>query len=87
MELTSVSCPSAADCEAVGLPSGTKERSAELWNGRKWFVQAGLPTTTESRFATVSQVSCASELNCLAVGAYQTRGAKVHFQPLAAHYS
>jgi len=87
MELLSVSCPSATGCEAVGLPSGTEDRSAELWNGRKWFIQRGLPTTTKSRFAIVDEVSCASPFNCLAIGAYQTRGAKVHFQPLASHYS
>jgi hypothetical protein len=87
MDLLSVSCLSATDCEAVGLPSGTEDRSAELWNGRKWFIQTGLPTTTNSRFASVGQVSCVSQFNCLAVGAYQTRGAKVHFQPLASRYS
>jgi len=70
--LHSVSCVSAASCEAVGSytdSSGVEVTLGEVWNGTAWSVQ----TTSDVAGATasgLSSVSCVSAGSCEAVGSY-----------------
>jgi hypothetical protein len=65
-EFTGVSCPSAADCEAVM----TYEQSlpaAEVWNGSSWTAQTMTVVGSEGS-STPESVSCSSPANCMAAG-------------------
>ena len=73
-DLTSVSCPTAAVCMAVGSSGAVHARSysaarvkpfAEFWDGVSWVSQR-LPEPT--RPGSLESVSCASPRSCLAVG-------------------
>jgi hypothetical protein len=69
--LTSVSCNSADECEAVGDSSneetGTQTSVAEVWNGTSWSLQS-TPNPKGSVETTLSGVSCTSASECVAVG-------------------
>lgn len=69
--LTRVSCPSAANCLAVGyyFRSGTQLALAEHWNGSTWSVQA-TPNPAGATAVALAGVSCVSAANCTAVGNY-----------------
>jgi hypothetical protein len=67
--LTSVSCVSATDCEAVGYSvdsTGTEFALAEGWNGSGWSAQL----VSEEPDSTLNGVSCTSASACAAVGYY-----------------
>jgi hypothetical protein len=67
VELTSVACPSAERCVAVGLAVLTKnfqvEPVAETWNGKSWERQPMPANSPEA-----ASLTCASATSCLAVG-------------------
>lgn len=71
---TSVSCPDAAFCLAVGNFSNENGSGpfAEIWNGLHWALTKPVPTPKGSSPTTVLSVSCDSRLACLAVGDYYT---------------
>jgi hypothetical protein len=75
--LTGVSCTSTSSCVAVGFeggPSGNQQGStplAESWNGRSWTV-VRTPVPSGVEVASLSDVSCASQDVCEAVGQYGT---------------
>jgi len=71
--LSSVACPSAANCFAVGFtqynPSGLVLSLIEHWDGSAWsIVTHPRPSGSSSLFS----VSCPNGLECLAVGYYET---------------
>ncbi|HTL83668.1 MAG TPA: hypothetical protein VL856_00685 [Acidimicrobiia bacterium] len=69
--LSDVSCPSAANCYAVGS-SGTDTSSKTLvehWDGLTWSTQA-TPNPSGSSDAGLSGVSCPGPATCYAVGAF-----------------
>jgi hypothetical protein len=69
-ELTSVSCPAASSCTAVGWAprSGHHEVSvAEHWNGTNWKAQS-TPNPPDSADTVLQGVSCGSAFSCTAVG-------------------
>ena len=62
--LSSVSCPSATFCVAVGnTPAAGARPVAAIWNGTKWTVQDTSPS------GYLDAVSCTSPTFCLGVGA------------------
>ena len=68
-KLTSVSCPSAADCIAVGYSQdpGNEEAVVETWNGTTWTM--GSPAVpSESASDDLSGITCTSISSCVAVG-------------------
>jgi hypothetical protein len=74
IDLTGVSCLSAAACTAVGyyylLSSGTIETLVESWNGAKWSV---VPSPSPASGNFLNGVSCVSVTACTAVGSdYET---------------
>jgi hypothetical protein len=66
--LSDVSCASATDCEAVGHTADAVGVLAELWNGKKWFVQH----TTGVNGGGLDGVSCLTPINCIAVGSSES---------------
>jgi hypothetical protein len=69
-ELDAVSCASASACTAVGDThngNGDEVTLAELWNGKKWKVEAS-PHPAGATSSVLSGVSCPSSTKCLAVG-------------------
>jgi hypothetical protein len=80
-ELRDVSCASATDCEAVGNTADAVGVLAELWNGKKWFVQH----TAGFNGGGLSGVSCLTPVNCIAVGSYEPPNSLQFF--LAFRYS
>jgi len=68
--LTGVSCPSAANCVAVGTGSaagGGLSSFAERWNGKTWSAgKISWPANTRSPYLVAA--SCRSAASCLAVG-------------------
>lgn len=73
-DMTSVSCPTATECMAVGSSGAVHARShsaaraqpfAELWDGFHWVTQR-LPEATRS--GSLDSVSCASATSCIAIG-------------------
>jgi hypothetical protein len=68
--LLGVSCPSAAECIAVGddtTKSGVERALAQRWNGRDWAVQR--PANPGGKYDTAfSWVSCLAATACVAVG-------------------
>ena len=71
--LTSVSCPSATACTAVGSAfvkaTSRSVNLAEAWNGTSWRLQA-IPTPKGSANSLLFGVSCTSRSACTAVGYY-----------------
>ena len=73
-DLTSISCPAATECVAIGysgpmltpgVPLRWARPLAELWNGHEWIAQR-LPGARAS--SMLSSVSCATPASCTAVG-------------------
>jgi hypothetical protein len=77
IELIGVSCPSPADCTAVGAYDAITGRSlsvtplVEHWNGKSWSIVAN-PPTSGAVFASLTAVSCPSTTNCTAVGSQES---------------
>ncbi len=68
-DLTSVSCPSATSCIAVGHSIATSGEGAvvESWNGTAWSM--GSPEVpAESADDELSGITCSSDSSCVAVG-------------------
>jgi hypothetical protein len=68
-ELTTVSCPAAKSCVAVGYASSPKGLGslAETWNGKAWTIATvHWPKGTSNEL--LSGVSCATASRCVAVG-------------------
>jgi hypothetical protein len=69
VHLFSVSCVAASTCTAVGssdvLSNGREHPIVELWNGRRWSVEA---TPHTPNFSALSGVSCLLSIGCTAVG-------------------
>ena len=73
--ISSVSCPSASDCTAVGSyysGNGSEFTLAEGWNGSSWTIQP-TPVPSGATKSLFSAVSCATTGLCTAVGSY-TKG-------------
>lgn len=72
-----VSCPSSSTCVMVGgyIEEETELRLplAALWNGSKWTLQS-IPVPEGAVWAFMSDVSCASATECVAVGYYSKIG-------------
>src|SRR4029077_16069801 len=71
-QLLAVTCPTASNCNAVGLVfsfSAGITPLAEHWNGTSWKV---VPSDSPpgAFLAELIDVSCASPTNCTAVGGY-----------------
>jgi hypothetical protein len=77
--LSSVSCTSASDCEAVGgaVSQTGSGPLAERWNGSTWSVQT-TPTETGGFLAVVS---CPSSGSCTAIGSPGATGAPARLRP------
>jgi hypothetical protein len=70
--LAGVSCPSAANCTAVGSyvnSAGTTLALAERWNGTSWSIET-TPGPSGASSSSLAGVSCPSAANCTAVGSY-----------------
>ena len=77
--LTSVSCPAAGDCVAVGTNNSDTSAGvpvAEVWNGTQWALQS-IPAPPGS--SSLSGVSCAAPDACTAVGTVFGNGTHVPF--------
>jgi hypothetical protein len=70
--LTSVSCPTATRCVAVGdfFMTTSVQRLVEDWNGAAWSI-IKTPAPAGTIRSSFSGVSCAATANCFAVGEYQ----------------
>ncbi len=68
--LTSVSCPSASNCMAVGYTTDLNGNNltdvVEQWDGSSWTIVPG--ATTGQTFDELMSVQCPSAANCWAVG-------------------
>jgi hypothetical protein len=67
-----VSCTPNDDCVAVGRyrdPSETEKPLAEHWDGSQWVITP-LPEPEGATDARLESVSCASVMNCVAVGSF-----------------
>ena len=69
--LAGISCPSVSDCWAVGeRPGNSKQQTLiEHYSGSAWAV-ASSPNTTADENNVLSGVSCASSMDCWAVGSH-----------------
>jgi hypothetical protein len=68
--LSSVSCPTSADCTAVGSYSNAASSDlplVEAWNGTAWTIQSA-PAPTHVTSSSLGAVSCSSTSSCLATG-------------------
>jgi hypothetical protein len=71
--LTGVSCPSAANCVAVGsqqTSAGVSTALAEHWNGSAWSLQTAVNPSGDTA-VSINDVSCPSATYCIAVGVNQ----------------
>ena len=85
--LSSVSCPAAGDCIAVGdytNSSGQTVTLAEQRNGTAWTVEA-TPNPAGAGASYLSGVSCTTATACTAVGRYQNSAGVA--LALVEHYS
>jgi hypothetical protein len=66
--LTGVACPTTSKCFAVGyaVRAGTKRPLVVRWDGKSWAV---LPSANPPGGGRLSAVACATNINCVAVGA------------------
>jgi hypothetical protein len=72
--LTSVSCPAATSCTAVGFwtdSGGNQVPFAAQWNGTNWKLQT-TPAPAGAQLAQLNGVSCTSSASCEAVGSDNT---------------
>ena len=69
VSLSSVSCPDATTCMAVGnyLKLGDFVNLSEIWHGSSWSL-IPTPNAPDSRTDNLEGVSCTSATNCIAVG-------------------
>jgi hypothetical protein len=77
--LSGVSCPSAADCTAVGFlttRSGTGAALAERWTQDRWRSER-IPTPLAATSVQLTGVSCPVRAFCTAVGYFDTAGIDV----------
>ena len=77
--LSGVSCPSAADCTAVGFlttHSGTGAALAERWTQDRWRSER-IPTPLGAASVQLTGVSCPVRAFCTAVGYFDTAGIDV----------
>jgi hypothetical protein len=81
-ELRAVSCTSSNACTAVGgtwsfgPEGGTEAPLAERWNGTEWTIES-TPTPTGAQLTRLEGVSCATSIQCIAVGtAEQGKGSE-----------
>jgi hypothetical protein len=74
-ELTSIVCPTATSCFAVGdsVTNGVTKSLAEHFNGSSWTVQT-TPNPGSSDPVVLDSVSCQSTTSCFAVGQYNQSG-------------
>ncbi len=89
--LTGVSCASSTQCTAVGsyeASSGADETLAERWDGSEWSIQTTANPTGTKASNSLSDVSCASAADCMAVGAhlYKATSATWTETPLAENW-
>lgn len=71
-EFSAVSCPTAADCTAVGEPLGQGSSVlVEQWNGTTWTIQSA-PSPSGLTQAQLSGVSCTAAGACTAAGGART---------------
>ena len=65
-----VSCTSAGACTIVGRFREGEDLVplAERWNGSKWSIQSISPPYAEAPYSVLSDVSCATATDCMAVG-------------------
>jgi hypothetical protein len=71
--LAGVSCASSADCTAVGTydnSAGVGVTLAEGWNGTSWQLQSA-PNPAGATHSSLTEVSCTSSTDCIAVGSYR----------------
>lgn len=65
-DLNAVSCPAATNCTAVGDSGGDDNQGlSEIWNGKNWGAQS---VVAPSDWSTLTDVTCFSAMDCLAVG-------------------
>lgn len=80
MHVSSVSCPSAASCTAVGWyrqASGPVEPLAEGWTGSTWSLQVTASPSPVADATNLDAVSCTAPGTCVAVGSFQRSGTRV----------
>jgi len=69
--LSSISCISASDCQAVGSSGDYRFPLIEHWNGTEWSVtKVAHPLPTSSSSGSFHGLSCITASNCQAVGNY-----------------
>ena len=69
LELTAVSCSSAANCAVIGISYATYTPVAYNWNGKR-FTQVTLPPAAKGVSFSIGGLSCPSASRCVAVGGY-----------------
>jgi hypothetical protein len=71
--LSAVSCPSAAQCAAVGYyaTAAVTDTLAETWSSKGWSIST-TPNAAGSAYTTLTGVSCPAVGKCVAVGGYTT---------------
>ena len=85
--LRGLSCPTAANCWAVGGEAAHGTTYVEHWTGKSWTIGSSpTPRTTGSPFAALSGVSCPSGTSCYAVGDYQA-GSPTTLKTLVEHWN
>jgi len=80
ISLTSVSCPTASNCHAVGRYVATGvplAMFAEEWNGSSWSLQEIGPPGGSKEYGP-NDISCSSATYCMAVGMYKDAGGVGH---------
>jgi len=85
--LSSVSCPNATRCYAVGnfFRSFVINRLVETWNGTAWRLLA-TPAPTGAVITNLNGISCRIISNCFAVGDYAVDGGTSR-RPLVERYA
>jgi hypothetical protein len=72
-QLTGVACPSANNCNAVGLGLSLTGAKAlvEHWNGRAWSI-AATPGLSGALFVELAGITCPGVTDCTAVGTFES---------------
>jgi hypothetical protein len=77
--LSSISCPTASQCIAVGTKqtnyTGKQAAISEVWTGSAWALQA-TPSPKGSSYSELTAVSCLSTGGCKAVGTYERKSGR-----------
>jgi hypothetical protein len=88
IQLTSVSCPGASNCAAVGFydsAAGYRVPFAEHLRGSRWVIQS-TPLPSTGRDGVLTGVSCPTPAACTAIGNYES-STEPSPQPLAERWS